>query len=241
MRIAVFLASLGMATVCCAEEPLTIYPKHDVFTKPIIRSLPEVKKRLDAGLDPNTCNSTRTNRDTLLAYAVRNGTPDTVRLIIQAGGEVNAKSYFFEKTPLFQAAFDGRIDVAQVLIAAKADVNAVDVNSNNVLREAIFGGGPLMVRYLLQQGVNPLQRNNDGKTMKDLAIDEGSRNVRAIFEPPTEVESSHEPVGDPRLSALAYLLWPTPTRPAIQLLGEEFRLSSDEFRRIARRIYQLAR
>jgi hypothetical protein len=47
-----------------------------------------VKARLDAGLDPNARNITRYNQDYLLCFAVRFGTGDTVKLLLERGANV---------------------------------------------------------------------------------------------------------------------------------------------------------
>lgn len=170
-----------MGAAFAAEVP-TDQPAHDVFSVEVIRQPAQVKARLDAGLDPNTRNNTRHNQDHLLCYAVRFGTPETVKLLLARGAEIDAKSPHFGKTALFQAAYDGRVDMAEVLVAAKADVNALDAYGNNPLREAIVGKKPSMVKFLIEHGANPQQRNTDKQTMAELAAKFGTAPIKALFQ-----------------------------------------------------------
>jgi ankyrin repeat protein len=58
-------------------------------------------------------------------------------------------------TPLLYAARDGRLDSAQMLIAAKADVNQADTNGITPLLMAITNNHLDVAKFLLEKGANP--------------------------------------------------------------------------------------
>src|SRR5690349_20522942 len=116
------LLSVWTATAQSPPKP----PSDEIFSFVKIRSLNHVRGRLDNGLDPNLKNNDQFNRDTLLWYAVRNGAPETVNLLLMRGAKVDARDDSFDKTALFQAAFQGNVEIARILIKHGADVNALD-------------------------------------------------------------------------------------------------------------------
>lgn len=151
------------------------------FTPANIRDPEFIAKKLAAGLSPNVKNDNRFNQDTLLVFAVRNGARETVELLLKAGVNVNQRTTGFAKTPLFQAAFGGDLEVARILVNHKADVNAVDDDGNNALREAILAKKPRMVEYLLEAGCDPSRRNKSRQTMVDLAEQYGTPEIKQML------------------------------------------------------------
>ena len=102
-------------------------------------------------------------------------------MLLAADANVDARSSGLDKTPLFQAAFENRIEIAQLLLDHGADVNAVDALGRNALREAILAKHTEMVELLLQAGCNPRQKDTDGNTMADIAEKYGTAEVKARF------------------------------------------------------------
>jgi ankyrin repeat protein len=156
-------------------------PVDEIFDPQKIRDQDYVKARLDNGLDPNTRNHDLYNTDWLLTYAIRRQSPKTVELLLQRGAKVDARSEALDKTPLFQAAFQGELAIAKLLVANGADVNACDRFGENALREAVAGRREEMVEFLLNAGTNPNHRNKDGKSMRDLANEFGTPAIKASF------------------------------------------------------------
>ena len=67
-------------------------------------------------------------------------------------------------TPLLYAARDGRIDIARVLIAAKADVRQADVNGITPLLMAITNNHPDVAKFLLEKGAAVNAADSWGRT-----------------------------------------------------------------------------
>ena len=57
-------------------------------------------------------------------------------------------------SPLLYAARDGRLDIVQTLLAAKADINQVDANGITALIDAISNNHVEVARYLVDQGAD---------------------------------------------------------------------------------------
>ena len=175
------LCVMLVCLIACSPERPPQPPRDRIFSRSKITDVDYVQQRLDQGLDPNLTNNQLSNQDRLLTYAVRHGATGTVRLLLSAGADVDSRSVHLNKTPLFQAAFDGHLQIAKILVAHGADVNATDSWGNNPLRDAIVGNDPRMVQFLLQAGSDPDHRNREGETMAEIARAHASPEVEAMF------------------------------------------------------------
>ncbi len=171
------LLALATTNSGCVRTP----PEIKAFDDATIKNPAMLAKLLDGGLDPNIRSKDHFN-EPLLTRAVRLGAVQTVALLLDRGARVDEKSATFKKTPLFQAAYDGRFEIAKLLLDKGANPNALDINNNNPLREAILGQWPAMVRLLRDRGSNPNQKNTDGETMKEIAAKHGTPKIRAILD-----------------------------------------------------------
>lgn len=165
-----------------ADEHYPVRPEDPIFTAAKIADAEYVRMRLQEGLDPDSQNRTFSNLDRLLTFAVRHGAIDSVRVILKAGAKVDIRSHGTKKTSLFQAAFDGRTEIAKILLDQGADVNALDNSGNNCLREAIAAGNAAMVQLLLDAGCHADQKNEDGTTMRAMAEEYGTPRIKRMFE-----------------------------------------------------------
>ncbi len=86
-----------------------------------------------------------------LRDAARVGHTETVRALLAAGADVNAKTPTGGTALMITARF-GHPEIAQALIAAGADVNATDEDGKTALARATGGGHTEIVRVLLAAG-----------------------------------------------------------------------------------------
>ncbi len=94
----------------------------------------------------------------------------TVRTVLDAGGDPNEEDPD-GFTVLYIAVVSNRTDVARLLIARGANVNAVDRRGMTPLLYAASAdfGDPSMVDLLLKSGANPAAKTKEGLTALDLA------------------------------------------------------------------------
>jgi ankyrin repeat protein len=168
---------------CAKPAPVVVFagppPTDEIFTTERIADVDYVRDRIADGLSLQAKNDQTTNQDYLLCYAVRQGANATVTLLLDSGAQVDIRSSGLNKTPLFQAAYDGRVEIMRLLIERGANVNAVDLLGNNPLREAISSKNLQAVQLLLDAGCDPKHVNQDGKSMLDIANQYGSKEIQA--------------------------------------------------------------
>jgi ankyrin repeat protein len=149
-------------------------------------TLPELRKRLDAGLDPNAKSERGTTLlmmsatdpekvRTLLAHgadpkaratsgvdaltiaASGRGTAASIQALLEAGAEPNLPEGVRSKnTPLLMAAMTGDVENLKLLLAHGARPTAA------ALSEAVTFGYPDIVRLLIDSGVNPKLTESSG-------------------------------------------------------------------------------
>lgn len=143
---------------------------------------------LAAGLDPNLESGGSGYQYFLLNRAVKYRQLETVRVLLKHGADPNKRTWGYNKTPLFQSAYDGTVEIAALLLDSEGDVNAVDDSGNNALREAALSNEIEMVTLLLDRGIDPLQTNKDGQTMHAIAMKHAKPKVVSLIS--KRVESS---------------------------------------------------
>ena len=121
------------------------------------------------------------DNETALHMAVRTGNCEMVRLLLNAGANVNAQD-FSGATPLNMAAFDGNTAVAHVLLESGADVNIVGYRDKTTPLEVVaFRGNLKMVKLLLAHGADPTSKDGNGKTPLQVAKDEQQTDVVQVL------------------------------------------------------------
>ncbi len=88
-----------------------------------------------------------------LHWAIGDGNVDSVRALIEAGADVNAKDVR-GATALHQAAYGNNVAVAAVLIEAGADVNAKNVRGATALHQAAYGNNAAVAAVLIEAGAD---------------------------------------------------------------------------------------
>jgi hypothetical protein len=125
-----------------------------------------VEKFLAEGGSGETVNR---SGETLLYVAVKANRPAIVKLLLDGKAKVDAVTKLTGRTALFEAACDGRLEIARLLIARGANVNARNVSGATPLHDAAAGGSAEMVKLLLEKGADPSAIDRDKKTPADLA------------------------------------------------------------------------
>lgn len=116
--------------------------------------------------DPRTdINATNPANETALMYLAVAGQTERARKLIARGAEVNRLGW----TPLHYAASKAHIDVAKLLIANKAMINAPSSEGTTPIMMAAFSGRMPMVQLLLDAGADITTRNVKGQNASDWA------------------------------------------------------------------------
>jgi ankyrin repeat protein len=123
--------------------------------------------------------------NSLLAQAIRDNKADTVQLLLDVKAnpntEIKKKRYSYGEDnndylgpALGLACKEGQVNVARMLVGTKADVDAVDGNSNAPLHYAAKlsakAGGAEIVRLLTDAKANTETKNKNGETPLQLAV-----------------------------------------------------------------------
>lgn len=122
--------------------------------------------------DPSLVNAYSPDGFTPLGFAVFFGQPQIVKALLESGAEVNTPSRESMKvTPLASAAAAKQTEIARMLIAHGANVNAVAASGHIPLHEASATGNVELVRLLIENGANVNAKTDDGKTPLDFATE----------------------------------------------------------------------
>ena len=87
-------------------------------------------------------------------------------------------------TPLHMDCQQGHIEVARLLLAAGAPVDARDSYGNTPFWKAAFafqGGEPELIRLLLEAGADPDCKNNTDRSPRDMALTFDRPGIRSVF------------------------------------------------------------
>jgi ankyrin repeat protein len=130
-------------------------------------------------------------------FAVTENHPEAVRVLIDHGAEVNARTTRVETppattgnlqgigraqnrekpvpqgamTPLLYAARDGRTGIARMLLAAGANLNQTEANGESPLLVAINNGQTELAQVLLEKGADPNATDGFGRAPLWSAVD----------------------------------------------------------------------
>jgi ankyrin repeat protein len=109
--------------------------------------------------------------------AARNGDVDAVRALMADGADFN-ESDFMSGPPIHLAVMEGHVAVAEVLIAAGADLEAVgEIGGAHPLHTAARNNRAAMVALLMDRGALFEAKNTNGQTPLIVAAVTGSRDA----------------------------------------------------------------
>ncbi|MBW8368734.1 MAG: ankyrin repeat domain-containing protein, partial [Arenimonas sp.] len=120
---------------------------------------------------------------TALLLACAAGNAEIVGELLDAGADRNARDGD-GASPLLEAARGGHAGVLARLALAKPDAAAVDERGRNALvLAAETGVAPELLRHLIAMGVNPEQRDQDGRRALEHALGAGRWPLVAVLDP----------------------------------------------------------
>ena len=105
--------------------------------------------------------------DTLLMVASRKGYTEMMKLLIDSGADVNAKT-IKGKTALMDAAFIGKADTVKLLLVMGADINAKDEEQNTALIYAAKRGTVDTIQALLDKGCSFTQEEKNNALVESV-------------------------------------------------------------------------
>ena len=183
-------------TAAAALLPLHGQPAADLFTAVRNNDL----RALRTGLGKAGTANLRDSRNLpLLMQAAAFGSPDAVRMLIEAGADVNAKNSF-DATALMWAAGDAV--KARLLVERGANVNARSkLGRTPLLVAAAHDGNAATVRLLLEKGADPNAKDSLEITALQLAAAAGDyESVRLLVEKGADVKAADK-AGNTALAA----------------------------------------
>jgi ankyrin repeat protein len=169
----------------------------DFFKAIVFDQVPVIAHLIQRGMDPNTPTE---KGEPALVFAVRSNAPKTVafllkqpgiqldapntadetalmlaanandlssaNLLIEAGASVNRPNW----TPLHYAASKDHVAMMRLLIDNDAYIDAESPNGTTPLMMAAYYASPKAVKLMLEEGADPLLKNQDGMTALDMAV-----------------------------------------------------------------------
>ena len=151
-------------------------PEMDVFDAAALGHLDRLRERLEE--DPAGVSALATDGFTALHLAAFFGKPEAARALVAAGASsATVGTNDLANQPLHAAAAGRHVEVCRLLLAAGADVDAVQHGGFTPLHQAADQGDVEMVELFLSAGADPGTRLPDGRTPADLAEARGHGDV----------------------------------------------------------------
>ena len=101
--------------------------------------------------------------------ATKNGNIESLKVHLANGVDLNTQDPQSGLTPLSWAIFAGKVEIAEQLIKAGANVDGKNSDGSTPLHKAAFMGQDRIARTLIQNGADVEARDDDGQTPLNLA------------------------------------------------------------------------
>jgi ankyrin repeat protein len=151
-----------------AELLLARGARPDVFVASVRGDLEQLRRVLED--NPALVASHSADGWTPLHLAAHFGQVEAVRLLLQAGADVRARSTNPSANTALHAALAGRnLPVTEMLLDAGAEVNAQQHGGYTALQAAAQHGDVAMIELLLRHGADPSLAADDGRIALEMA------------------------------------------------------------------------
>lgn len=140
----------------------------------------KVKELIRQGADVNELEA---NGDAPLVMAAYKGYNEIVRVLLEAGADVEAVDPSMKATALHAAAYAGRAEAAQLLVDFHIDINKQGpYNGYTALHDAIWQNNVEVVKVLLAAGADLTLLSNDGQSPLDFARSRNHKEIVKLIE-----------------------------------------------------------
>ena len=156
----------------------------DIFSSVAVGDFESLKKLLDE--DQKASNSYSIGGYPALHMAIKMNYPQAVQLLLDSKCDIEIKnksesSGWKGGTPMLCVAFWGHDKIAEMLISAGANANAIADKKVSPLHEAVRLGNHGVATLLLKNGANIHATDHEGKTPLDWASNNASREKFAML------------------------------------------------------------
>jgi len=139
----------------------------------------DVSLFLAAGFSPDTKDKRGVP---LIGISARNGSINTLKLLLGSGANVNQISEDRGSSALFDGAMKKNTALVKVLIEAGADTNVQDKDGQSALVVAVGAGDEKTVEELVKSGANPDLEDSLGSTARKYATLFRNKTMIALFD-----------------------------------------------------------
>ncbi|MGD9888172.1 MAG: ankyrin repeat domain-containing protein [Halothiobacillaceae bacterium] len=106
---------------------------------------------------------------TPMMQAVMRNDPKMVNMLLDKGAKIDQKNFYTELTPLMMAVDNGSMEMVELLIARKANLNLQDERGRSALMHATATHQTKIAQRLLQAGADATIKDKQGRTADDFA------------------------------------------------------------------------